>query len=371
MLDILAMEEKFTGEYKRAFAKISMYGTMTPIDSAKYEDRVLNIYDVLLSAQNDGKPVEKIIGRDMEAFCKTYYANNGVGDWLGNILKRVFGVMLILVAYSLAELFMIITDEADNVGFFDMRINAAPFLIGVLVGLVVCGIEDIAKHRLLLRTDKIKNSVYVVGALIVFAVCVAVGLVLFGNIDAKMPLWVMLTVSGGYSILYILFKGIMRYRENGTLKNTDRLNRQELKEFNKELTLEYDIRTSAEGMVEQFDKMKRKYAKKGKPEPQYKDFVKKMHDDHKMTRYIEVIFVFAIVAICAVNIALNIGSEDMAVAIIAAVVAAAVSLIIFRFAMSVIREVEKAQNIVLDECDRNGIDIYQYVAKAQEKNPVL
>ena len=368
MLDILAMEEKFTGEYKRAFAKISMYGTMTAIDSDKYEDRVMNIYDILLSAQEDGKPVEKIIGRDIEGFCRTYYANHSGAEWIGHIFKRAFRLMLILAVYSLLELVLTLAEDANNAGFMGIEVNAAPFLIGVLVGFVVIGIDNVAKHRLLLKTDKIKNGVFAVGTLIVFAICVAVGIVLFGNLDAKMPLWLMLAISGGYSVLYLLIAGIVRFVKNGTLKNIDKMGRQELKEFNKELTLEYDIKTSAEGMAEQFDKMKKKYAKKGKPEPEYADFVKKMRNDHKSTKYIELLFIVFIVVVSVVNVAINMGSEEMLVAVISAVIVATVTLAIFLIAMKAIGEVEEAQCIILDECEQKGIDIYEYIACRQNES---
>lgn len=363
MLDIIAMEEKFTGEYKRAFAKISMYGNMTPLDTEKYEDRVLNIYDVLLSAQNDGKPVEKIIGRDIEAFCRNYYANHSAGEWIAHIFKRIFRVMLVLAVYSLVSLAL---ETGENVRFADIKVNAAPFLVGLLVGFILIAIEAIVKRRVLMKTDKIKNGAYAIGILVIFGICVAVGTVLFGNIDAKMPLWLMLAISGGYSVLYLLIAGIARLVKNGTLKNTDKVDRQELKEFNKELTLEYDIRTSAEGMVEQFDKMKRKYAQKGKPEPKYADFVKKMRGDHKAAKYMEFAFIIVIVAICTANIVINIGSEEILAIAIAVIMVAVVTLAIFHFAMKAIGEVEEAQCIIMEECEKNGIDIYQYVANMQK-----
>lgn len=366
MLDIFAMEEKLTGEYKRAFSKISMYGTMTPLERDMYEDRVLNIYDTLMAAQKDNKPVERIIGRDIEAFCKSYYENQDLSEWMGNIFNRVFKVMLVLLAYSVVELVRALADRGGSIGFADIEINAAPILVGLAAGFIIIGIEALAKRKLLLKTDKIKSSVYAVGILVIFLICAAVGVVLFGDIDSKLPVWIMLAASGGYSVMYVLLAGIFRYRKTGTLKKLNRINRQELKEFNKELTLEYDIRTSAKGMAEQFDKMKRKYLSKGKPEPKYTEFMKKMYNDHKFMRYAQIFFVTSSLGICVVNIAVNIGSEDMLAAIIASVIVLAVNLCLFRFTMGAIREVEAAQCVILKECEERGIDIYEYVADMQK-----
>ena len=90
MIDIIAMEEKFTGEYKYAFSKISTYGTMSQLDYEAFEDRILNIYDLFMNAQTEGKPVSKIVGNDIEAFCEEYYRSHDKGERLKDIFKRIY-----------------------------------------------------------------------------------------------------------------------------------------------------------------------------------------------------------------------------------------------------------------------------------------
>ena len=70
MIDTLAMANLLNGEYKEAFTKIDMYGSMGNVDMDIYEDRIMNLYDMFVEAQEEGKPVEKIIGKDIEGFCK-------------------------------------------------------------------------------------------------------------------------------------------------------------------------------------------------------------------------------------------------------------------------------------------------------------
>lgn len=372
MLDIIAMEEQFTGEYKRAFSKISMYGTMTPIDSQRYEDRVLNIYDMLITAQNEGKPVEKIIGHNIELFCKEYYKSHDIGTLLGEIAKRIFSIMMILLIFSFVELGASIATNGgfsffENVeNFTALEINATPFIVGVGVGFIVICIEAIAKNKILLKTDRIKSGVYAVGCLIIFAMCVAVGLVLFGDIDAHMPLWMLIALSCGYCAIYMLVVAVRRCMKNGTVKNTERVDKQELKEFQKQITLEYDIRTSAEAMAERFDKMKEKWAKKGKGEPTFDDFVVYIVKEHRFTKYASIFFAIITLGTATVNIGLNIGDEKIFLTIFASAVAAIVSFLIFGFAINAIKEVEEAQRIVLDECAKKNIDIYHYVKNMHE-----
>ena len=372
MIDIIAMENQFTGEYKYAFSKISMYGTMIPIDTQEYEDRVLNIYDMLITAQNDGKAVSKIIGNNLESFCKEYYRNHDKSELFANIFKRMFRVMLILLVFSFVELAIAVADEGDfslfgNLDkFIALELNAIPFVVGFAVGIIVIGIESIVKNKVLFKTDKIKNGVYAIASLIIFAICVAVGVVLFSDISVKIPLWIMLTIAGGYSILYVIVTSVMRYKKYGTIIKLNKINKQELKQFQKEITLDYDIRTSAEAMAERFDKMKKKAANKGKGEPTFADFVEYMKKDHRIIQYAGIFFTIITLGIAAVNIGVNIDSEDRFLIIFASIISAIVSFVIFRFAINAMKDVKEAQCIILEECDRQNIDIYAYVEIMQD-----
>ena len=372
MLDILAMEEKLTGEYKQAFSKISMYGTMTPIDSDKYDDRVLNIYDMLMTAQADKKPVEKIIGEDIVLFCKEYYKNHSPLEWIGNVAKRIFTVMLIILAYSVVEWLLIAGDNSmTDSGFMDIKIKATPFLIGIVAGAIVIVSESIIKRRMLQKNESLKKGIYVACIILLFAICIALGIVFFVDREIMMPLWVMLAITGGYSLLYIIGTVAVAFKGEGVFKCTDKDEKQALKAYQKELTLEYDIKTSAEAMAERFDKMKNKAKKKGKSEPTFNDFADYIRKDHKIMRVVDAAFTVFSLAIIVVNVVINIDSEGFVVAIIAAIMVAVITLGIFKLAMKALKEVEEAQDIILAECEKNKIDIYEYVERQKNTKNIL
>lgn len=69
------MENELTGKYREVFEKAELYGVIKNIDSKVQDEMMMNLFDILLSAQKDGKPVEKIIGTDIEALC------DRAGDW--------------------------------------------------------------------------------------------------------------------------------------------------------------------------------------------------------------------------------------------------------------------------------------------------
>ena len=134
MIDTLAMANLLKGEYKEAFTKIDMFGSMGNVNMDIYEDRILNLYDMFMEAQEEGKPVEKIIGKDIEGFCKAYYNCREEKKWYVDLAKRFCNIMTILFVYCLLETLWV---REDKIVFFEDRINIMPIIVGLVVGFVV------------------------------------------------------------------------------------------------------------------------------------------------------------------------------------------------------------------------------------------
>lgn len=352
MVDIFAMEEQFTGDYKKAFSKIAVYGTLSPIDSEKYEDRVLNIYDMLIEAQAEGRPVEKIVGGDIEAFCKEYYKSHHKLEWFGNGLKRIFVLMAITFVYSLLEFF--VRDEN--------QVNASPIIVGAIVGVVTICIQKIAQIKLLFRTDKIKSLAYSIGMLIIFAICIAVGVAVFNDSEIYIPFLPTAVVTGVYCGLYLIGRMAIRYKKSGSFRDPERAIKRQQKAYQKEITLAYDIKTSAVELEKRFHKINRKLEKRGKETITFEKFAQKIRNDHKFTKVAEIILLAAIVVIAVVNIAIGINDEELVIRVIAIVISTGISFAIYKIGIDAIKEVEVAQCHILDECDEKNIDIKEYVA---------
>ncbi|MBQ9699685.1 MAG: hypothetical protein IJV71_03600 [Lachnospiraceae bacterium] len=353
MVDIFAMEEQFTGDYKKAFSKIAVYGTLSPIDSEKYDDRVLNIYDMLIEAQAEGRPVEKIVGGDIEAFCKEYYKSHHKLEWLGNGLKRIFVLMAITFVYSLLEFFV----RNEN------QVNGSPILVGAIVGVVTICIQKIAQIKLLFKTDKIKSLAYSMGILIIFAICIAVGVSVFNDSEIYIPFLPTVVITGSYCGIYLICRMVIRYKKSGSFRDPDRAIKRQQKAYLKEITLEQDIKTSAVEMEKRFRKINTKLEKKGKESMTFEKFAQKIRADHKFTRVLEVILLVAIVLIAVVNTVLGINDEDFIIRVVAIAISTGISFAIYKIGMDAIKEVEVAQCHILDECQEKAIDIEQYVAK--------
>jgi len=358
MVDIFLMEKQFTGEYKQAFSKISMYGSMIPIDSDKYEDRIHNIYDVLISAQADEKPVEKVIGNDIEKFCKLYYRNNDAGELVSNIFKRINLLMKIILLYSAVAMWLV-NDAGTKL--WDMKINLMSVVMGITVGLILIAVQSLAKSRLLFKTDKITNMAYSIAGLIVSVILFIVAYLVIGDREIMVPAVTVIVISAAYILLYQLVKAVIRYIKTGNIRNTEWQDRREREALNREFAIVNDMDDTAIEMAKRLDRINKKREKKNKPQMSYEDFKIMLHKEYRFYRWIEVAVAIYCVGRVVIEAIVKYGTEDYHVDLIITAVACTVAFVVYRWVSKIISEVEEAQRRIMAQCQDRGIDIYEYV----------
>ena len=77
-------KDQLKGEYKDAFEQIDMYCLSLNINDDAKEERMSELLDIFLNAQEEEKPVEKITGSNIESFCKRYFSGL---NWKNQLLE--------------------------------------------------------------------------------------------------------------------------------------------------------------------------------------------------------------------------------------------------------------------------------------------
>ena len=109
MESYLVEKKNLKNEYKECFERVESYALLENVDEKNLEEMMMNLVDVLYTAQRKGKPLEKIVGKDMEAFCKSYFSEyHSVIQWVNAtvvsiILVAVFFICLIPASVFLAD----------------------------------------------------------------------------------------------------------------------------------------------------------------------------------------------------------------------------------------------------------------------------
>lgn len=205
--------DKLEGEYKEAYEKIYIYVNSFLTTGEEIEAAMNDMVDLLLSAQTDGKPVETVVGKDLQTFCKGVVKGN----------KNLSGIILVMVLYiSLTIVFAIFEGLA---GLFHMadagmnawtqNINVFPYVSGLLIGIVVGRMVDMMSAGLVFRTrnfDIRRFKILRFGALVVSLVLIVSVVIMVGidvlHFSIPVPRWGCIA----FCILYAIIVTIMGKR---------------------------------------------------------------------------------------------------------------------------------------------------------------
>lgn len=69
-MDYTAMAEQLTGEYRTVFEKVELYSDMNGVPEEIKADRLMNLLDLLTTAEAEQKPAAEIIGTNIRIFCR-------------------------------------------------------------------------------------------------------------------------------------------------------------------------------------------------------------------------------------------------------------------------------------------------------------
>ena len=114
---------QLTGEYKDTFKYIEMYVSTENVDENTKNELLGSLMDTFLTAQNEGKPVKKITGRNLERFCKEFCSDFSFKQHFINVVERLSWLMVVMgitVIFNLLDFFVKLSEsEASN--FWDFK----------------------------------------------------------------------------------------------------------------------------------------------------------------------------------------------------------------------------------------------------------
>lgn len=356
MLDTLSMAELLKGDYKKAFEKIDLYGSINNVNHDVFEDRILNLYDMLTEAQNEGKPVEKIIGKDIEAFCKEYFKVPEKNYTFVKVLGRIAYLLLIMFIFSIIELLWQIE---EGKALMEMQVDMIPFFVGVGIGLILLVLCKLATKNMVFKNNKIKPTFYYVFILIFIVAGVVILNKAFNDYSVSLPLMPVLIISGIYSLLYYGIRAIVRYKTTGRITKLSKEDKAERKEFDEDVAFRAGVKDSAEILAKRFTKLKKKKEKKGIAYT-YKDFTKVIVDEAKNGGITNVI----IILICAVGVIVPgvkmFIADGMMEGALYLGMMGAIQFFVARFVIKILDQAYKENLHVLKECEERGIDVIEY-----------
>ncbi len=204
-------EDQLQDVYQETFETVKTYVNTSSIDEKTRSELLHSLLDLLLTAQEKGTPPEKVIGSDVERFCKTYCSATGTKEHVMYYLEKTMGVIHWLFLLSCVELCFLLVDmlHGKKVNWFTYHgeNNVFQYGVGLLcIALLGIGVDFLIKRHLFQKRKQIIGSAFFKGILI----CLVVGFgiaVLYAymkqiNLFPDIPCWLMFLLTGCMTIVY-------------------------------------------------------------------------------------------------------------------------------------------------------------------------
>lgn len=358
-MDTLQMAKQLKGEYKDVFEKADVYASMETKNEIEYKDKMMNLYDCLLEAQNEQKVVTKIIGGDIQKFCKEYFQTEKESINIKNIAKKSALFMVIVIIIELLDIIFF----QKNMSIMNMKSNAMPFVCGFMCGLLGVKLVKLIFKPLIFRR-KVKPIVFAVATLGIWLGIVGAGFFIFGEKNLEISAFLILLVSGGYLLIYGTVVLISRIATGGENRKEQKVDNSIHKEFADELKRKSKEVTIVNRLVHRYMGMEKKMKKKNH-DFSWENFVKKIRKEQNnrwIGRLNGVLFSGLIIGIPVIG-EMERGTSIQNILILGTILAVFCITVCYAFAK---REDHEIILDVLDECERRNITILEYEKEVKE-----
>lgn len=362
-MDTTSMVERLEGDYRQVFERAELYCCTMGIAEDIEADKLMNLFDVLLTAQTNGKPVEKIIGKDIKKFCECYFEDYNIRERICHMPPKIYRGAWVVFIFSLLELFFECDWEQGLSWTFCYQTDILPYVVGISTGWLFSAAIRICIKPLIFRFPRIAPMKFYISYLVMFAVLVFVAVQWEEHMQASVliPILPVIVICGIYIALYWGVRAYRRYQNHGSIR----------KERDKEEGWEHSSKFMLEigdTLVKRFHRINRRRVRRGKeawtPEEYMEQISRKDGRDAVVWRVMAVFYVL----IMAVPIAMSLLNEGLEDALILGAVLVAIEVPIYMLCRKASGFGVRCRKKIMEECSSRGEDLLEYMAYLREQS---
>lgn len=156
---------KLNEDFKSAFERIEAYVITCNVDEITREERLNELLDMFLTAQNEGRPVEKIVGNDIEKFSKLFCSSFSFKNKILNVADALKSYFLYIFALSSLQMIFWLLDLLDGWKDHDimnryMNLDVRLLIIGSLIMELLTLIIVVISRKTMFRTKRFSMKIY-------------------------------------------------------------------------------------------------------------------------------------------------------------------------------------------------------------------
>lgn len=350
-MDYSIMEQQLSGEYRDAFSAVITYGTLKNYSDEILTERITELFDTLLTAQSNGKPVNKIVGNNTERFCREFFEDCSGWDMVTKFLESFFVMACITF---LLTLLCYLTDRGSA---GEARYNLTPCIIGAAIYFIFSAFSNFIIAPLMFKTKKIKPAVWHRISLIVLLVIFITALILGAQTKSRIyiPESTYLICSGAYIAVYFIIRSVIRYRKNGTIRKSseDTIYSQNIKEFSNK---KYDA-IVLKSWKKQYDTL---YAK-GKTDPD--EFIKKLIKNNVTSSKMNNLIWISAFSVYGVSVFGFASDGNITGTVIFSLISGVICYKICAFIIQAFTTAQSQNDRLIKECESSGLPFPEFAEK--------
>lgn len=223
-------KEKLNPKYKTAFERIEAYVFTCAVDENTREERMNELLDMFLTAHNEGRPVEKIVGKDIEKFSKLFCSSFSFKNRLLNVadaLKSCFLCAFVLSAFQMVYWGLDLFNDWSNHNILNryMNIDVRVIIIDLAAMVLLMLVTDMIFRKVMFKIKRFSMKIYTgVGSAVMslgFLALIAAELIAAFTDTIEFtdtPTVAVFAVSGAYLLVYYVLRGIKNKKKEATEK---------------------------------------------------------------------------------------------------------------------------------------------------------
>ena len=358
MSNYIYLMDQLEGEYKKAFDKIYIYTGVRNMEGETEQEMMMNLLDMMLTAQHEGKPVEKIIGSDIEKFCQAYFEGYDykvrIKEQLPKYLNRI---MWVIFVFEMLCICFNMGDEDFNL--WRETTDVSGYLVGLMCGGAVLLINNVIFKPFIFKWKKNSAAIYDIVCFMVTMVLIIVFCVLGEDKEFNIPLLPILVISGAYILIYKIVQVRLRYKKYSTIwKRKEPFYESWLG------SVKNNVKVQLPGeLVKRYNNINKRRACRGKELMTPDEYTEKIRKENKQSDIFGIILVTFISLMVLGMVIDSMIHESIIDGIILGALLCIVEIPISSFFL----KTTKYRKKLIAECEKQGITLIEYAEK-QQKN---
>ncbi len=354
-------------EYLDTYERVELYATLRHINKSISEEMLGDFYDLLISAQRDGKKVESIIGSNLKLFCRDYFSEYDIKARLSEIPVTLFRYVVVIL---ILEIVFILIDKT-SISY--AVINWFPYIIGISAGMVTQLFVWAIVEPLLFRFRKVKTIIYNVIILLILISSLVLSVRLVDVVELNTVALPVIIISSVYIVIFIMVRWIINMKKYGQLRQPRSIYKRPLLFDKEQFNAEFYTAIKKQ-MLKRYEGKNKKRIKACKGElgtEEYIAMVKKDIDRMPIIwKIMKIFYGILIVAPTCWNFADCIAEGSLQSAIIESAIMCAVYMAILMPIYHMCKKNDEkgisTRLLIIEKAERHNVDLIEYLKHGSE-----